>query len=192
MRTDTANDTGRTTAPPVAEYVQALPPEYLELHWYAAYTRARHEKRVAEQLQERAVELFLPLYQAVHRWKDRQKLVEIPLFSGYVFARIALKERLSVLQIPGVVRLVGSNGHPIPLPDAEIEALRSGLAQKLRAEPHPYLTVGRRVRIRSGPLMGLEGILVRKKNKFRVVLTIELLLRSIVVDIDSVDVLPVQ
>jgi len=169
-----------------------LPAEYIEPHWYAAYTCARHEKKVAEQLQSRCVESYLPLYETVRRWRDRRKRVALPLFPGYVFVRIALKDRLQVQQIPSVVRLVSVNGRPSALPDAEIETLRSGLAQKLRAEPHPYITVGRKVRIKDGPLAGLEGILLRKRNAFRVLLSIELIMRSIVVDVDAADVMPVS
>jgi len=163
----------------------ALPAAYLEPRWYAAYTCARHEKRVAQQLERRSVELFLPLYEAVHRWKNGRARLQLPLFPSYVFVRIALKDRLRVLEIPSVVRLVGFNGLPTALPDEEMEALRNGLARQLRAEPHPYLKVGRRVRIRSGPFVGLEGILVRRKGNLRVVLSIDLIMRSVVLDVDA-------
>src|SRR5712692_7022658 len=121
-------------------FTQGLPRLYLEEHWYAAYTCANHEKRVAKQLEERAVEHFLPLYRSVRRWSDRRVEIDLPLFPGYVFVRLALRDRLRVLQIPSVVRLVGFNGLPTALPDKEIEALRTGVAANLRAEPHPYLT----------------------------------------------------
>ncbi len=168
----------------------ALPAGYLEPRWYAAYTCARHEKRVAQQLERRSVELFLPLYEAVHRWKNGRAQVQLPLFPSYLFVRIALKDRLRVLEIPSVVRLVGFNGLPTALPDDEMAALRTGLARRLRAEPHPYLNVGRRVRITSGPLVGLEGILLRRKSSLRVVLSIELIRHSIAVDVDAADVAP--
>jgi transcription termination/antitermination protein NusG len=167
------------------------PADYLELRWYAAYTCANHEKRVGEQLHGRAVEHFLPLYEAVHRWKDRRVRLQLPLFPGYVFVRLALRDRSRVLQIPSVVRLVGFNGQPAALPDEEVEALRDGLARQLRAEPHPYLTVGRRVRILRGPLEGSEGILIRKKGLLRVVLSVDLIMRSVALEIDSADVKPV-
>jgi len=163
---------------------------YVEPRWYAAYACANHEKRVAEQLAQRSVEYFLPLYESVRCWKDRRVRLQLPLFAGYVFVRIALQHRLQVLQIPSVVRLVGFNSLPTALPDDEMEALRNALAQQLRAGPHPYLTVGRRVRIKSGPLCGLEGILVRRGGKRRVVLSVDLISRSIVVDIDSADLEP--
>src|SRR5258706_12826423 len=132
-----------------------LPPEFYERRWYAAYTCAQHEKRVAEQLTQRSLENFLPQYGSVRRWKDRRVQLELPLFPGYVFVRLALRERLRVLQIPSLVRLVGFNGQPTALPDTEIEIMRSGLSQSLRAEPHPFLTVGRHVRITVGPFAGL-------------------------------------
>ena len=158
---------------------------YTEAHWYAAYTCPRHEKRVAEQMAARAMEVFLPLYETVRRWSDRRKRIALPLFPGYVFARIALRDRLRVLEVPGVVRLVGFNGRPVPLPDGEVEALRNGLGLGLRAEPHRYLTAGCRVRIRSGPLAGLEGILVRRKGALRVVVSIELIRRAVALELDA-------
>jgi transcription antitermination factor NusG len=161
-------------------------------HWYAAYTCAQHEKRVAQQLAERDVEHVLPLYSAIHRWKDRRVRVDLPLFPGYVFVRLVLHDRLRVLQIPGVVRLVGFGGSPTAVPDEQVEALRSGLAAGLRVEPHPFLVVGRRVRIVRGPLSGLEGILRRKKNNLRFVLSIELIQRSFAVEVDAADVQPLR
>jgi len=169
-----------------------LPESFLAPHWYAAYTCANHEKRVAAELQARAVEQFLPLYSSVRRWKDRRVNLELPLFPGYVFVRLALRDRLRVLQIPSVVRLVGFNGLPTALPDTEMEVLRSGLSERLRAEPHPFLTVGRRVRIKSGPFAGLEGILKRKKSNLRVVISLEIIQRSVAVDVDAADVLPLN
>ncbi len=166
----------------------SVPTEYLEQRWYAAYTCANHEKRVAEQLMRRGVEQFLPLYDSVRRWKDRRVKLQLPLFPGYVFVRLALRDRLKLLQVPRVVRLVGFNGHPAVLPDREIEALRTSMATRIRTEPHPYLTIGRRVRIKCGPLEGVEGILIRKKNALRVVLSINLIMRSASVEVDAGDV----
>jgi len=166
--------------------------EYLEPHWYAAYTCANHEKRVAEQLDRRAVEHFLPLYQSVRNWKDRRIRLEVPLFPGYIFVRLPLQERLRVLEIPSVARLVGFNSVPAPLPDDEMEAVRNGLACRLRVEPHPYLKTGCRVRIIRGPLEGCEGILLRTKGLFRVVLSIDLIMRSVAVEIDAEDVVSIS
>jgi transcription antitermination factor NusG len=167
-----------------------LPDSFFEPHWYAAYTCANHEKQVAAELRAREVEHFLPLYSSVRRWRDRRVSLELPLFPGYVFVRIALRDRLRVLQLPSVVRLVGFGGYPIALPDVEIQSLRSGLGRQLRPEPHPFLTAGRHVRIKSGPLAGLEGVLLRRKGGYRVVVSIELIQRSIIVDTDTADVEP--
>jgi len=167
-----------------------LPDSFLEPRWYAAYTCAQHEKRVAAELGMREVEHFLPLYSSVRRWKDRRVTLELPLFPGYVFVRLALRERLRVVQIPSVVRLVGFNGLPTALPDEEMEILRKGICQSLRAEPHPFLTVGRRVRIIRGPFAGLEGVVKRKKSGMRVVVSLELIQRSVAVDVDATDLRP--
>jgi transcription antitermination factor NusG len=156
--------------------------------WYAAYTFANHEKKVAGQLAERDVEHYLPTFEAVRRWSDRSMRIQQPLFPGYVFVRLSLRERLRVLQVPSVVRLVGFNGSPAPLPDREIETLRRSLIAGLGASPHPYLKEGTKVRIVRGPLEGAEGILIRKKNIFRVVISIDLILRAASVEVDIADV----
>jgi transcription antitermination factor NusG len=168
-----------------------LPPAFSEQHWYAAYTCANHEKRVATELEARAIEHFLPLYGSVRRWRDRRVRLDLPLFPGYVFLRLALRDKLRVLQIPSVVRLVGFNGQPAAISNDEIEVLRRGLTEQLRVEPHPYLTVGRQVRVTSGPLAGLEGIIVRKKNHFRFVISLHLIMRSVSVELDDADLIPV-
>jgi len=159
-----------------------------EKKWYAAYTSANHEKRVAEQFVARDVEHFLPVYDSVRRWKDRRVTLQMPLFPGYVFVCMALRDRLQVQQVPGVAHLVGFDGSPAAIPDEEINALRASLESGVRAEPHPYLTVGRHVRLKSGPLAGMQGILLRRKGNFRVVISIELIQRSLVVHLDAVDV----
>jgi transcription antitermination factor NusG len=133
------------------DWPQVAAQRWSEKLWYAAYTSANHEKRVAEQFSGRAVEHFLPLYPSVRRWKDRQVQLSLPLFPGYVFVRIALCDRLQVLEIPSVARLVGFSGTPTALPDVEIETLKAGLAGGVLAIPHPYLKIGRRVRIIAGP-----------------------------------------
>jgi len=164
-----------------------LPDDYSEPRWYAASTYANHEKRVAEQLHGRAVEHFLPLYGSVRRWNDRRVQLQLPLFPGYVFVRLALRDRLRVLEIPSVARLVGFGGPPVALPDHEMETMRIGLASQLRAEPHPYLKVGRRVRVVSGPLAGLEGTIARKKKQLRFVISLDLIMRSVAVEMDAAD-----
>jgi transcription termination/antitermination protein NusG len=161
-----------------------------ESRWFAAYTSPRHEKHVSRQMQNRGIQNFLPLYKSIRRWKDRRKELDLPVFPGYLFVRMALRERVSVLQVPGVVQLVSFQGRPTPLPDAEIEMLQRQLCQSGRLQPHPFLTVGRRVRVMNGPMAGIEGILARKKDKFRVVLSIELIQRSVAVEIDLSDIEP--
>jgi transcription antitermination factor NusG len=156
--------------------------------WYAAYTRANHERRVADQLAERGVENFLPQYESVRKWKDRKVRLQMPLFPGYVFVHLALQNRLKVLQVPGVACLVGFAGRPAALPDEEFVKIRGLLKQGLLAEPHPYLKAGQRVRVRSGPLAGMEGIVLRRKNGCRLVISLELIQRAMAVDINSTDV----
>lgn len=163
-----------------------------EEHWYAAYTCANHEKRVALELHARAVEHFLPLYKCTRRWKDRKVQLEMPLFPGYVLLHLALRYKLRVLEIPSVVRLVGFNGQPAALPEDEVEALRAGLSRDGCATPCPNLAAGRRVLITRGPFAGLEGIFKQKKNSFRVVVSLDLIQRSIALDVDSCDVQPVR
>jgi len=159
-------------------------------NWFAAYTYSHHEKCVASHLVERQIESFLPLYTTRHRWKNRCEMnLELPLFPNYVFVRIDRQERMRVLEVPGVVSLVGFGRVLAPLPDFEIEALRSGLGQR-RVEPHPYLVIGERVRIKCGPMAGMEGILVRKKNNFRVVLALDVIMQSVAVEVDADDLEP--
>ena len=167
-----------------------LPDDYLEPRWYAACTFSNHEKRVAEQLRERAVEHFLPLYDSVRRWKDRRVQLQLPLFPGYVFVRLALRNRLRVLDIPSVARLVGFGGPPVALPDNEMETLRRSLTSQLHAEPHPYLSVGRRIRVASGPLAGFEGVVVREKKQLRFVISLDFIMRSVAVEMDAADLRP--
>ena len=133
------------------------------------------------------MEHFLPLYESVRRWKDRRKKLQLPLFPGYIFVRLALSERMKVLEVAGVVKFVGFNGTATALPATEIEALRNGLGGSVNATPHPYLKAGRRVAIKSGPLAGLEAILLRRKGLYRVVVSVDLLMRSIMVDVDTSD-----
>jgi transcription antitermination factor NusG len=161
----------------------------LETRWYAVYTCANHEKRVAAELGARGVEHFLPLYSSARRWKDRRVNLDLPLFPGYVFVRMTLGERLPVLQIPSVVRFICFDGRPAALPDNEIDILRFGLAQRLQAEPHPFLNVGRRVRIIRGPFAGLNGILKRRKSKLRVVLSLDLIQQSVAVEVGEADLM---
>ena len=170
-----------TCAPPLCVEAPA------EVQWYAAYTSANHEKRVAQQLEWRSVEHFLPVYESVRRWKDRRVRLQLPLFPGYVFVRLALRDRLRVLAVPGVARLVGFNGHPTPVPAVDFEAIRASLAGNREVQPHPYVRCGQRVRVLSGPLAGFSGIVVRQKNRARFVVSFDVLERSVAVEIDDSD-----
>ena len=172
--------------------LETIETSHLQPHWYAVYTRSRHEKTVAEQLVHKSVEHFLPLYETVRKWKNGRFKVRLPLFPGYLFVHIPLRERLQVLQVPGVVQLVGSGGAPLALPQVEIETIRDALIKGLQAHPHPYMKVGSRVRISAGPLEGLQGILLRKKGKLRVVVSVDLIMRSISIDVDASEVEPIK
>ena len=158
------------------------------LPWYAVYTNSRHEKRVASLLESREIDCFLPIYKTVRKWQDRRKEVELPLFPGYLFVRMETHARLKVVTVPGLVRIVGFDGRPAPIEESVIESLRTGAWQANRVEPHPYLKIGRRVRVRYGPLQGMQGILVRRKDRFRLVLSIDLIMRSVSVEVDEEDV----
>lgn len=158
----------------------------LASHWFAVYTTPRHEKRVDQHFNVRGIERYLPLYQVQRKWADGSRVtLNLPLFPGYIFVRIKRADRVSVLEVPGVLAIVGgTGGTPAPLPLADIEALRFGLHLR-RAEPHPLLQIGQRARIRSGALAGMEGVVVRKKNSFRVVLTLDAIMQSIAVEVDG-------
>src|SRR5690242_954829 len=151
--------------------------------WHALYTRHQHEKSIATMLMQKGHEVFLPLYNATHRWQDRAKQLCLPLFPCYVFIRGGLERQLQILSTPGVFAVVGSVGHPAVIPDAQIESVRKIVDGCVRVEPHPYLSRGSRVRIKSGTLGGLEGILVRKKNSARLVISLEMLGRSAAVEV---------
>jgi transcription antitermination factor NusG len=160
--------------------------------WFALYTTPRHEKHVSEMLAQRQIEAFLPLYRTTRRWKkSRPVVLDLPLFPTYVFVRIAREARGAVLGVPGVLSIVGSGREPWPLPDPEIEAIRLGL-EMCKIEPHPYLAVGERVRIKAGVMTGVEGVLIRKKNDFRVVISLDAIMRSVAVEVDADDIEPVS
>ena len=170
----------------------ASPVEYREKNWYAVATNPRHEKWVAHQMNSFDIECFLPTYKSLRRWKDRRKELELPLFPGYLFVRIALQSRLSVLRLPGVSQLVGANGKPSVLPEHEIQALRNGLSSGVYAEAVSWLKIGRQVYVQRGPLAGACGILVRKKQNCRIVISIDAIMRSVALEIDEADVQPLS
>jgi len=170
------------------EKIQTSDDRTTQRSWFAVYTRHRHEKAVAQVIMGKGVEVFLPLYKAVHRWKDRMKDLSLPLFPNYVFVLAGLDQRVAVLSTPGVYDFVRLSGVPAPIPAQELDAVRCAVERGLNVEPHPSLKSGDRVRVKSGPLEGLEGILVRKKNFYRLILSVELLMKSISVEVEACDV----
>ncbi len=160
-----------------------------ETKWYAVYTKSRHEKVVAEELWQKQIECFLPLQQRYSKWKDRTKLVQFPLFPGYLFVHTDMRRRrVDILKVPSVVRIVGFNGTPEPIPNEQVQGVKNLVFHQMRFDPHPYLHAGDRVRIIRGPLRGVEGILLEKKNRYRFVLSIDLIQQSVACEIDADDV----
>lgn len=158
--------------------------------WYALRTRSRHEKRVREQLEQRAVEAFLPTVSKWSRWKDRKKQVAWPLFPGYCFARFDVAARLQVLTCDGVVQIVGSAGVPSPIPAHEIDGIRQLVETELAYDPCPMIHEGEMVRLVSGPLKSVVGRLVRKGTHARLVLSVDLIGQAVSVEVDAADVRP--
>jgi transcription antitermination factor NusG len=156
-----------------------------ELHWFAVYTASHHEKHVADQLSQRQVESFLPLYTESRHWSKRKPMdLSLPLFPNYVFVRIDGGQRGMVLGTPGVFSIAGSSQKPWELPDWEINALRNGLKER-KVRPHSQLAVGERARVKSGVLEGLEGVIVRGKENLRMVLSLDQMMRSIAIEVDA-------
>ena len=143
--------------------------------WFAIYTRHQHEKTVAQMLSAKGIEVFLPLYNTTRRWKDRDMQLSLPLFPCYLFLRGVKERRYDVVTTPGIVSVLGINGETSAIPDSEIESVRKAVEWGNRVEPHPFLRCGDRVRVKVGPLQGIEGILIRKKNLYRLVLSVEML-----------------
>jgi transcription antitermination factor NusG len=162
----------------------------LETAWWAVYTRHQHEKVVAEMLAAKGFDVFLPLYESARRWKDRSKVLSLPLFPCYLFVRGGIDRRLQVVTTPGVHMILYRGERVAIVPDAEIEALQRAVDGLLHVEPHPFLKCGTRVRVTRGALAGVEGILIRKKNLFRLILSVEMLAQSVSVEVHSSDVEP--
>jgi transcription termination/antitermination protein NusG len=158
--------------------------------WYALHTRPRHEKLVVQRLTERGVETFLPTVQEVHRWSDRKKTVELPLFSCYVFAKFVpnRSERLNVLRVSSVLGLVGSRGEGSPIPDEQIDGVRALIGGAIPWSPYPFLKIGQRVRIRGGALEGVEGILVSRNGNQTLVISVDAIQRSLAVRVEGYQV----
>jgi transcription antitermination factor NusG len=154
------------------------------MNWYALAVKPQHEKSVAEQLATKSLESYLPLYRAKRRWSDRVKVIELPLFPRYVFCRFDFESRLKVLQISSIHQIVGFGGKPCPIDNQVIQDLKVVVGSGLPFNPWPFIRVGERVRVRSGPLEGLEGILVREKTAYRVVINVDLLNRAVAVEVE--------
>jgi transcription antitermination factor NusG len=154
------------------------------MNWYALTVKPQHEKSVAEQLAAKSLESYLPLYRAKRRWSDRVKVIELPLFSRYLFCRFDFESRLKVLQITSINRIVGFGGQPYPIEDRIIHDLKTVVGSGLPCNPWPLLRMGQRVRVCEGPLEGTEGILVREKAGYRVVINVEILNRAVAVEVE--------
>ena len=159
----------------------------VDSHWFAVYTRSRHEKVVASKLGDKSIEVFLPLRKVLRRWKDRRKEVAMPLFSGYVFVRIPYSGRLGLLQTPGVVQILSEGNRPVPIPEEQITAIERLVESGLAYDPYPYLKEGTFVRVVRGPLQGVEGILLEKRKKHMLVLSVDLIQQSAVLQVDISD-----
>jgi transcription antitermination factor NusG len=161
--------------------------------WYALYTRSRFEKKLLGELTERKVEVFLPMREVLSRWKDRKKRIWIPLFPGYIFVNhVDTREnRLRILNVPGAVRFVGIEGHADPIPEEQIQYVRRFLESSIAIDPYPYMRIGTRVEVIAGPLKGIQGILVKKRGRFRFVLQVDLIRQAVSVEIDASDVRPI-
>jgi len=153
--------------------------------WFAIHTRHQHEKVAAHTLACKGFEVFLPLYTTGRQWSDRTKEVSLPLFPNYLFLRGGMDRRLSILTTPGVHNLVAFAGVPAIIPDAEIDGVRQAIATRTRVNPHPFLKNGDWVRVKCGPLEGIEGILVRAQSHYRLVLSVELLAKSVAVEVET-------
>ncbi len=160
--------------------------------WWAIYTRHQHEKTVSKVLSGKGFEVFLPLYESVRRWKDRNKTLSLALFPCYVFVRGGLDRRLQVLMTPGVHTILSAGERVAIIPNEEIDAIRLAANSTADIEPHPFLRCGEKVRVTRGSLEGVVGVLIRKKSIYRLVLSVEMLAQSVSVEIDASDVEPVK
>jgi transcription antitermination factor NusG len=161
-----------------------------QARWYVLFVRSNQEKKVAEALRGRNVEYFLPCYKSLRQWKDRRMMLEVPLFPGYIFLRLPLAERARAMTVPNVVTLVGTRNRPSAISEEEIAWIRLGIEHG-KAEPYPYLKIGQRVLVTEGVMCGMEGILVRRRNNTRVVVSLDSIARSFVVEIDATCLKPV-
>jgi len=163
----------------------------VEPHWYAVKTRSRHENKVKDFLNQKGVENYLPLYTTVRYWSDRKKKVTIPLFSCYIFVKIALKDRLNVLQTDGVVHFITFESIPAPIPENQIEAIRQVLEKDFDVQLVENIKIGQKVEVQFGPLKGVKGIVQKKKNKLQLVITIDALNQGVSVEIGANEIKPI-
>lgn len=159
--------------------------------WFVLKTRSRHEKKVCEELLNRRIDAFLPMYQRWSNWKDRRKLVDFPLFPGYCFVRVAATERVRALNTPGAAGFVGFTGCAEPIPDAEVDAIRRLVSTEIRYDPHPFLSEGSLVEVIRGPLAGVRGHVLRKDRSTKLVLAVTLIRQAASLEIHPADVVPV-
>ncbi len=157
--------------------------------WYAVYTWARHEKIVSRHFEDREIPHFLPLYSAVHHWNGRAANVSLPLFPGYVFVQTLWQRRNRALEVPGVVHYVGAAKSPSEIPEEDIEMLRNAMLSGRKVEPHPYLAPGKRVRVASGPMSGLTGVIQRSATGCRIIISVDLIMRSVAVELDAANLI---
>jgi len=171
-------------------HTRVLPATGADVHWFALWTRSRHEQVVRAQLEQKRIEAFLPTVTRWSRWKDRKKKIDWPLFPGYCFARFNVQDRLPILKCTGVVNIISFEGEPAPIPEREIESIRQLVESDLAYDPCPLIREGMLVEVMHGPLKGVIGRLVRKNEKARLVLSVDLIGQAVSVEVDAADVRP--
>ncbi len=156
----------------------------VDRRWYAVYTVVRHEKAADRALKQKQIETFLPLREITSQWKDRKKRVLLPLFPGYLFVSTTLDYKLDILNTPGIVRILGMSGAPAPIPDDQIESIRTLLDSKVPFDPHPYMTEGKMVIVSHGPLQGIIGRILKRRGLNKLILSVDLIKRAVSVEVD--------
>lgn len=157
-------------------------------NWYAVYTIVRHEKSVCSSLLNKEIDTYLPIREVVNRWKDRNKKVSLPLFPGYLFVNLDVRDKMNVLTTKGVVRMLGINGDPTPIPDEQVNSIKNLLESNLRYDPYQYIAEGREVEVVNGPLAGTKGRILQRRGQYRLILSVDLIQRAVSVEVDIDDV----
>ena len=169
-----------------------LESRHLEEKWFALYTRSRHEKLLHRELSKKGIDSFLPLRKVMRHWSDRKKMIEEPLFKGYLFVRIPWTKRVEVLSTVGAVHFIGPRpSEPLEVPEKELAAIRRFVEEDIQVDPFPYLKAGEKVYVRSGPFKGAEGFVVRKDKHCRLVISLDMLMQSVSIQIDEACVEPI-